>query len=407
MHSPNPIGTLLKLERTKQNKGQKEVCYGICVPSYLSKIEHGSVTPDEEIVEKLFRRLGIAYEGNRPEFAIYGEEIEKYFYSLHYRLDTKNQYASLLKHDLQLSYSALAIDWLLVKGLEGEPVRPQLKPLRDNMSAKQRAYDTFLRFDEYTDSAERVLDIEEASGAVNNSFAMLRLCMAYFLHGDYSSIHRMESRIVAMALEEGNTFSLAEYYLLNGSAYACLGMEEMMMTNYNRAIRLLQNTGWKEELWGVYYNIGSTYINLYNYDLALEYLHKSQEMRKTPEFLTLHKLAITYIRSNRLKEGRDYLEQMKEMLLSRQIDTELEHLIYEEALMECQEDFPEKAFLADPKYLELLERLITVLKRERHFGFLYFYRDMVVEAYKKQRKYKQALEFEQEISSKITNERAK
>ena len=48
MHSSNPIGTLLKLERTKQNKGQKEVCYGICVPSYLSKIEHGSVTPDEE-----------------------------------------------------------------------------------------------------------------------------------------------------------------------------------------------------------------------------------------------------------------------------------------------------------------------------------------------------------------------
>ena len=46
-------GTILKLERLKQGKGQKEICYGICVPSYLSKIEHGTVSADEEILSKL------------------------------------------------------------------------------------------------------------------------------------------------------------------------------------------------------------------------------------------------------------------------------------------------------------------------------------------------------------------
>ena len=38
-------GALLRIERLRQNKGQKEICFGICVPSYLSKIEHGTVCP--------------------------------------------------------------------------------------------------------------------------------------------------------------------------------------------------------------------------------------------------------------------------------------------------------------------------------------------------------------------------
>ena len=54
-------GALLRLERLRQNKGQKEVCYGICVPSYLSKIEHGTVNPDDTIVKQLFAKMNITY----------------------------------------------------------------------------------------------------------------------------------------------------------------------------------------------------------------------------------------------------------------------------------------------------------------------------------------------------------
>lgn len=44
-------GMLLKLERIKQNKGQKEICFGICVPSYLSKIERNLVQADENYLK--------------------------------------------------------------------------------------------------------------------------------------------------------------------------------------------------------------------------------------------------------------------------------------------------------------------------------------------------------------------
>lgn len=46
--------------------------------------------------------------------------------------------------------------------------------------------------------------------------------------------------------------------------------------------------------------------------------------------------------------------------------------------MECRDDF-----LDNPAYLELLEKLIDKIRKERHFGHLYFYRDVVTEAYKR------------------------
>lgn len=397
MNSVSKItGALLKMERIKQDKGQKEVCYGICVPSYLSKIEHGTVKADNEIIIKLYERLGVLYEGDEGILSGYKEKIEKYFYLLHYHLDTKDLYAELAKSDHQLSYGALCIEWLIIKGMEGEPVLMQLEQLQEAMNAKQRAYYLLLRFKEYTDPAQRVSDYEEACAVISNSFAMIHLCMAYFFHGDYPAIHRMENRTVTMALEEGNTYRLAEYYFLNGSSYACLNMEEMMMSNYNRSVHFLQNTGWKEEMPDLYYNIGATYISLEKYEPAVEYLLKAQTLREKPDFLTTHKLAVAYIRKGQLKEGRAYLKKIEEVFLTEETYTELERLIYEEACMECEKDF-----LDNPGYIELLERLIEAIGKERHFGFLYFYKEVIVKAYKRQRKYKKALEFEQKISSQV------
>lgn len=89
------------------------------------------------------------------------------------------------------------------------------------------------------------------------------------------------------------------------------------------------------------------------------------------------------------------MTQMEQLLHGPEI-TEADRLKYQEACMECQE-----GYLDDPSYLELLERLIQVLKQDYHFGHLYFYRDCMLEACTRQRKYKRALEFEQEISSSI------
>ncbi len=80
----NPAGMILRAERIRQGKGQKEVCYGICVVSYLSKIERGSAEPDMAILKQLFARLGINYETDSAFLTESRKQIDEFFYNLQY-----------------------------------------------------------------------------------------------------------------------------------------------------------------------------------------------------------------------------------------------------------------------------------------------------------------------------------
>ena len=63
----------------------------------------------------------------------------------------------------------------------------------------------------------------------------------------------------------------------------------------------------------------------------------------------------------------------------------------------------EEGYLENPEFEKLLERLIDVLKKEMHFGYLFFFQDVIIQVYTVQRKYKKALEFQKEISCKTIN----
>lgn len=56
------LGQLIKLERQRQNIKQEALATGICVPSYLSRIENGLVIPSEEIKHHILMRLNISVD---------------------------------------------------------------------------------------------------------------------------------------------------------------------------------------------------------------------------------------------------------------------------------------------------------------------------------------------------------
>lgn len=410
-------GALLRMERIRQQKGQKEICHGICVPSYLSKIEHGSVCPDGKILTELFARLKIRYEEDPDILEGYREQIREYFERLEYRLDKREIYENLKRADAVLCYSRYAIDWLLIKGFEKEEVIFLLEQLREQMSSRQYAWYQILRYEENPASREGFEACRQACRILGTSYALMKFCSACMLQGDYTSIHRLENRAIAVAVEEGNTYQLASYFFLKGTAYACLDMEEVMMDCYERGIRLLRNTAWKEELLIVYYNIGATYISLKEYEKAIMWLDKALsgyagadrenkhcsgmdrmmiEQREAEITAALQKKALALARNGQKNEAKEILQVVKERLLNGKVFDEADYLKYEEACMECEENFRDRE-----EYFILLERLAETLKRNCHFGHLYFYRDVITESYKRQRKYKKALEFEQELASKI------
>ncbi len=73
------IGQLIKLERQRQNMKQEYLASGICVPSYLSRIENGLVIPSEDIQQHLLRRLNVPLDALNND----GDEAKlSYFKSL-------------------------------------------------------------------------------------------------------------------------------------------------------------------------------------------------------------------------------------------------------------------------------------------------------------------------------------
>ena len=55
-------GTLLRTERLRQGMEQKAVCYGLCVPSYLCKIEQEPYAP----IRRCCRPYSGGWESNIP-----------------------------------------------------------------------------------------------------------------------------------------------------------------------------------------------------------------------------------------------------------------------------------------------------------------------------------------------------
>jgi tetratricopeptide (TPR) repeat protein len=248
------------------------------------------------------------------------------------------------------------------------------------------AYFNILQSTEYGEEDNSINLSRKAFSILNNSYSLLNLMHTYWMKGQYDKVHECADKCIALALDEGNTWNLASCYRLIGSVYACLNAEEIMIPFYNRAIHLLQNTYWNNQLDDIYYNIGATYISNKKFDLALGYL----EMVKWEDnFLLSHKKALTLIRDGKKEDADKYINEMKSWILKNESEgnIEIEKMMLKEAEYECKKDF-----LKDPQYINLLETLMDSLKKERHKGFVIFYEDILKKAYCNQRKYKKALE---------------
>lgn len=434
----SPSGLLLRMERIRQDKGQKEICYGICTVSYLSKIERGHANPEPSLLALLFARLGIVYETDPSFLSENQARLSRYFSNVNYGLKAEADIACLKAQRERLLWSPLALDYLLFLCFDDRiPLSENavsiklsasmdssassdtpdsnkelsflsedsvckflsvLEKLTGHMSREQYAYYCLILAADEPDNQTCFSLCLQASEGLPNSLGLRSLIHGYYITDQYHRIHQLEPRLTALALSEGNVFALADYYFINGTAYSCLRQLEMMKANYEQVRCLLQNTGWWDCFSDdIYYNLGASYLEVGNYPLALDCLNR---IRKSDYFLLWHKKALLYIRQGEYSLSRPYLQKIEAFLQKEEETAQTvllsDWLMYEELTMECLPDF-----LTRPAYLELLERLFSALKKERHFGFLYQYRDVMLAACSKQRKYKKALDFQEMLERKL------
>lgn len=72
------LGSIIKMNRLHQNMSQKALSEGICVSSYLSRIENAEIIPSEQVISELFDALAIHYDDSEA-FLEEGEQLLKHF----------------------------------------------------------------------------------------------------------------------------------------------------------------------------------------------------------------------------------------------------------------------------------------------------------------------------------------
>ena len=111
------IGSIIKFNRINQNMSQKALSKGICVASYLSRIESGDLIPSEEVISIIFTRLGLSFNDSE-EFLEKGiASLKLFFDKLHFNeFDLTNKlFNELESQENDYITSPLVIDYFLAK----------------------------------------------------------------------------------------------------------------------------------------------------------------------------------------------------------------------------------------------------------------------------------------------------
>ncbi len=235
--SQNPSGLLLRMERVRQNKGQKEICHGICTVSYLSKIERGQANPEPSLLALLFARLGIVYETDSCLIAENQARLSHYFSSIRYGLVPEADVTCLKALKKRLLWSPLALDYLLFFCLdERRPLSQNAVPfdasssgsqaavgskatvfteseapdsidqllavlekLTGHMSREQYAYYCLILMPEEPDNQTCFTLCQHASEGLSNSLGFRSLLHGYYTTQQYHIVHQLEPKLTINA----------------------------------------------------------------------------------------------------------------------------------------------------------------------------------------------------------------
>lgn len=400
----NWYGFLLKYYRLKKNFSQEGICKGICTISYLSKIENGAAQPSQEIIEQLFAALGI--ETCWDELTLKDAEklIRTYFDKVFHIEDVKPVAEQINRLLDKLEISPLYLRFQLFKIQEACEhhdhlvmcsLLDQMQPFINYMKEKERVLYEVLYGEAYADENAFL----RADAFSSCSFTKYQLAMLYYKNGQFQKALQFCSKAYDLAAYEGNDAIMSEVSLIEGGCYCNLHQIDLMIQTYERCMNLNRNNQTMQS--DIYYNIGAAYLEVGYHQKALEYLKLAEPGRKDPlnEFLTYHKLSLTYFNLNQKAESLTYIAKA-EALLDQGLIHDGNEDIYVKMIRVIglmNDD------MSDENYLNLLKEVYEECGSRTIFGFQQFHGRMLIEAYKANRHYKEALALSQQMQNKLMN----
>lgn len=366
----NYLGLIIKQERLVKNWSQEGLCKGICTISYLSKIENSIATPSDQIVELLFKRLGLNFSVDlESEAKLLAEEIYTNLFSGF----SKKAYKAIKNINLEkYEKTSSGLDFLLLQSYLIENQENKIdKSLLSYMDNRQLAIYKLIK-----------QNYSEAILYYPCSYMYLISGESCYNLGDYSSALALLEKSFELAAKDGLAIIMLDSKFLIGSSYCNMIDIKNMKAQYKIAKNLALALNNKNILDVIDYNTATVYIQTGNYEEAYKYFSKLKE----PSVFSLHKLAITCEKIGKKGEAFAALD-----LAYKNMDPKLNDLtplILDLVYYRLKNE----NYLHSNEYGQILLTCFSRCKKELPMGFALFHLPFVLEWYKANRQYKKAYE---------------
>lgn len=401
----NYIGFLIRQARLKQNISQEGLCKGICAPSYLCKIEQGHADASADIIDRLFAALGITYNRDEPFLAQAKEHFDEFFFLF----DTEEPFEKVSEYfssnaqrlensELHLYYHIYLL-FLYIHNHDQEKAKVEqayLQKFIQYMDDKQkvRYYLAAARNAGYSEQAVQLL--LEATRHGEDSTIYYQMARVLYHIGQYNKCIEKAKKAYLFASEEGNPFILISASFILGSCYCNYHDITLSKKYYERAIALTR--GYKIQVKNyAYYNLGTAYLSCQQYEEAHYYLSHvgSLEDECYHNVMLYQKLSILSVQMADIQNAMKYLKLARKSLSNVPVGTQ-EYTLCEQMIV-LVEFLLNQNYLDSSRYEVILKMLYEQVDKEFGFGFRRFYGTLLIQLYKHQRKYKEALRIKEEM----------
>lgn len=369
------IGSIIKFNRINNNISQKELSKGICVPSYLSRIENGELLPSEDVLSIIFSRLGLKFNDS-PDFVNKGVNyLKEFFNNLNYNeFDYTNELFDILEKDEDKYLSSpLIMDYLLAKlaRYSSTPSRDKFDNSKDMilssfdlLSNNQKfIYNFYVAIDILILSDNKQLGkilLEETLGYKESGHCYFWLSYSYRIENNPIKAYESIQKALNLYVAEGNIISIMNTYEKFAEVY-------FMLDNYSNAIDYLEiSLNMAKKFNNIYFieHINSilawSYYRLDDYEKSLEYLNYNTELIDhriiIPDTIIKSLVYFSLGDKTSLKAVIHYLNNEYTL---QHINLELANLIYELFELFINDD----NYIRNPLWEELLIKIINNIKK--------------------------------------------
>ena len=403
-------GYLIRTERLAQNFSQEGLAKGICAVSYLSKIEQGQVEPGAEIINRLFSALHIDFVRDPALEEEAQRQLDRFFFLMETGEPYEEQKAFFSKNRERLCRSGFAVKLKLyelvsfAKQNNADEMHERLaliEPFMFCLNTAEQQWVLLVKAEYQRTQEDEYRVLEQAAQLRPYALAMYKLAVCAYRQGHYSQCSELAERAYSQAAYEGNPATMIWSSHLLGSC-AC-NRHDMNLAGryYERTLALCR--GYRENLENyIRYNLGATWLEMGEDQKALRELTRAKELDDDSfhNMLLHQKLAILYARLGRRDEGIAELKQARTAFKREQWPES-----FRADLMEKMLDFAQMMLTDGAAGLPEFEQAARVLYEEGGqvygHGYKRFYGKFLIESYKSQRRYKEALHIQEEISGSI------